>query len=191
MNRPLKRKLSLALLAYIDANKAGTPFADITLVSGSSTTIAQEAAFDAGGDVGEITEPLPPYLAVDAVTVADPELPSVASFEVVLHLKTLATVDDEEGEPSTRADADAILRAVYDLVMTPPNDAAAFSDSNLECGALLAYANKPEGTDTRPTFRKPLHIYRMWHTTSPTLYDADTWHDQLVFAGHAQDMDSA
>jgi len=191
MNRPLKRKLSLALLAYIDANKAGTPFADITLVSGASTTIAQEAAFDAGGDMGEITEPLPPYLAVDAVTVADPELPGVASFEVVLHLKTLATVEDEEGEPSTRADADAILRAVYDLVMTPPNDAAAFSDSNLECGALLTYANKPAGTDLRPTYRKPLHIYRMWHTTSPTLYDADTWHDQLVFAGHAQDMGSS
>jgi len=191
MNRPLKRKLSLALLAYIDANKAGTPFADITLVSGASTTIAQESAFDSGGDAGEITEPLPPYLAVDAVTVADPELPGVASFEIVLHLKTLATVEDEEGAPSTRADADAILRAVYDLVMTPPNNAAAFSDSNLECGALLAYANKPEGTDTRPTFRKPLHIYRMWHTTSPTIYDSDTWHDQLVFAGHAQDMDSS
>jgi len=191
MNRPLKRKLSLALLAYIDANKAGTPFADITLVSGASTTIAQESAFDAGTDMGEITEPLPPYLAVDAVTVADPELPGVASFEIVLHLKTLATVEDEEGAPSTRADADAILRAVYDLVMTPPNDAAAFSDSNLECGAFLSYANKPQGTDSRPTYRKPIHVYRMWHTTSPTIYDADTWHDQLVFAGHAQDMDSS
>ena len=191
MNRPLKRKLSLAVLAYLEANKAGTPFADITLVSGASTTIAQEAAFDAGTDVGEVAEPLPPYLAVDAVAVADPELPGVASFEVVMHLKTLATVEDEEGAPSTRTDADAILRAVYDLVMTPPNDAAAFSDSNLECGAFLTYANKPAGADSRPTYRKPLHIYRMWHTTSPTLYDADAWHDQLVFAGHAQDMDSS
>lgn len=191
MNRPLKRKLSLAVLAYLEANKTGAPFADITLVSGASTTIAQEAAFDAGTDVGEVTEPLPPYLAVDAVAVADPELPGVASFEVVMHLKTLATVEDEEGAPSTRTDADAILRAVYDLVMAPPNDAAAFSDSNPECAALLTYANKPSGTDLRPTFRKPLHIYRMWHTTSPTLYDADAWHDQLVFAGHAQDMDSS
>lgn len=190
MNRPLKRKLSLALLAYINAHKAGTPFADITLVTGASTTLEQEAALDAGTDVGEVTEPLPPYLAVDAVAVADPDLPGAASFEVVLHLKTIATVEDEAGEPSTRFDADAILRAVYDLVMTPPNDAAPFSDSNLECGALRTYANKPEGTDTRDTFRKPLHVYRMWHTTSPTLYDTDAWHDQLVFAGHAQDMDS-
>jgi len=191
MNRPLKRKLSLAVLAYINANKTGTPFASLTLVSGASTTIAQEVAFDAGGDVGDVTEPVPPYLVVDAVAVADPYLPGVASFELMIHLKTLATVEDSDGDPSTRAEADDILRAVYDLIMTPTNDAAAFSDSNLECGALLTYANKPEGTDSRPTFRKPLHIYRMWHETAPTMYDTDAWHDQLVFAGHAQDMDSS
>lgn len=190
MNRPLKLKLSLAALAYLEANKTGTPFANITLVSGASTTIAQETAFDAGGGVGEVTEPNEPFLAVDAVTVADPDLPGVASFELVLHLKTLATVDDDAGDPSTRFDADAILRAVYDLLMKPTNDAAAFSDSNLECAFFATYANKPVGTDTRPTFRKPLHIYRMWHTASPTLYESDVWHDQLVFAGHAQDMDA-
>lgn len=191
MNRPLRRKLSLAALAYLEANKAGTPLSNITLVSGASTTIAQEAAFDAGGDVGEVTEPNPPLLAIEANTVADPELPGVVSFELVAHLKTYASIDDDGGEPSRRADADAILRAVYDLLMKPLNDAAAFSDSNLECGAFTAYANKPAGTDTRQTFRKPLHIYRMWHTTAPVLYEPDVWHDQLVFSGHAQDMDSA
>lgn len=191
MNRPLKRKLSLAVLAYINANKTRTPFASLTLVSGASTTIAQEVAFDAGGDVGDVTEPVPPYLVVDAVAVADPNLAGVASFELMIHLKTLATVEDSDGDPSTRAEADDILRSIYDLLMTPPNDSAAFSDSNLECGALLTYANKPEGTDSRPTFRKPLHIYRMWYETAPTMYDTDAWHDQLVFAGHAQDMDSS
>lgn len=191
MNRPLKRKLSLAALAYLETNKAGTPFANITLVSGASTTIDQEAAYDAGGDVGEVTEPDAPFLAIECNTVADPELPGVASFELVAHLKTYASIDDDEGAPSKRADTDSILRAVYDLLMKPLNDAAAFSDSNLECGAFIAYANKPQGTDARDSFRKPLHIYRMWHTTSPSLYEPDEWHDQIVFAGHAQDMDSA
>jgi hypothetical protein len=191
MNRPLKRKLSIAILAYLDARKAGTPFASLTLVTGASTTLAQEAAFDAAGSVGPVTEPEPPFLVCEVVTQADPELPGVVTFEAVLHLKTLAAVEDDAGAPSIRADADAILRAVYDLLMTPPNDALPFDDANLECAAFCAFASKPGGADTREVFRKPLHLYRMWHTTAPSLFDADIWHDQLIFAGHAQDMDAS
>lgn len=191
MNRPLKQKLALAAMAYINANKTGSPFASIQLVTGASTTLAQEAAYDAGGTFGEVTEPDPPYIAFNVVTLADPELPGVASFELVIHLKTYATVEDDEGEPGSRFEAESIIRAIYDLMMKPTNDAAAFSDSNLECAAFTAYANKPTGTDSRETFRKPLHVYRMWHTAAPSLFEQDEWHDQIVFAGHAQDMDAS
>lgn len=192
MNRPLKRKLTLALLAYLDSRKSGLAYADITLVTGAGTTLAQETAFDADAtETGEIAEPLPPYLAVEVLCQADPDLPGVVSFEAVLHVKTLATVENEEGEPSSRFDADAILRDAHNVLMTPTNDAAAFSDSNRECAAFCSYASKPGGSDTRPTFRKPLHVYDMWHTSSPSLFDGDAWHDQLVFAGVAQDMDNA
>lgn len=192
MNRPLKRKLALALLAWLDHNKTGKAYADITLVTGAGTTLAQEAAFDADAtDTGEIAEPLPPYLAIEVATLADPDLPGVVSFEAILHLKTLATVEDAEGEESSRFDADSILRDAYDVVMTPSNDAAAFADDNPETAAFRSFANKPVGTDIRATYRKPLHIYAMWHTQAPSLFDADSWHDQLIFAGHAQDMDNA
>lgn len=191
MNRPLKRKLANALLAWLNAQKSGKAYESLTLVTGASTTLAQEAAFDAGQDIGPVSEPEPPYLAVDVVTQADPDLPGVCSFEVVVHLKTLAAVDDGDGQPSSRFDADAILRDCYDVIMAPPDDSAPFADDNLECSAFQSFVNKPGGTDERETFRKPLHLYRMWHTTAPSLFDTDIWHDQLIFAGHAQDMDSS
>ncbi|WP_395736277.1 hypothetical protein [Prosthecobacter sp.] len=190
INRPLKRKLANAVLAWLNARKEGTSYAEITLVTGASTTLEQEAAADAGADVGPVTEPEPPYIAVEVITQADPDLPGVCSFELVLHLKTLAAVEDDEGKPSSRFDADAILRDCYNVLMAPLNDSAPFDDSNLECSAFQAFVNKPEGTDARENFRKPLHLYRMWHTTAPSLFDTDTWHDQIIFAGHAQDMDS-
>lgn len=191
MNRPLKRKLALAILAFLDAHKTGKAYASLTLVTGASTTLAQEAALDAGGDVGAVTEPEPPYLACEVVTQADPDLPGVVSFEAILHLKTTAAIDDEEGAPSTRGETDAILRDCYDVMIAPADDAAAFTDANHEFAALLAFANKPAGTDAREVFRKPLHLYAVWHTSAPSLFDTDLWHDQLIFAGHAQDMDSA
>ncbi|WP_395753324.1 hypothetical protein [Prosthecobacter sp.] len=190
MNRPLKRKIAIAVLAWLNVKKTGKAYESLPLVTGASTTLAQEAAFDAGTDVGPVTEPDPPYLACEVVTQADPDLPGCVSFELVLHLKTLAAVDDGDGEPSSRFDADAILRDIYDVLMMPPDDDAPFDDANPECAAFRAFANKPEGTDARETFRKPLHIYGMWHTTTPSLFDTDIWHDQIIFAGHAQDMDS-
>lgn len=185
MNRPLKRKLTNAVMAFLEAAKAGTPFAGITFVTGAGTTLAAEVAHDAETSALAVAEPLPPFLAIDANTQADPDLPGVAAFELVLHLKTDATAPDAD-----RLDTDAILRAIYDTLIAPPNDAAAFDDANKEFGALRTFINKP-GTDNRPTYRKPLHLYSMWHTTAPTLFDDENWHDQLVFAGHAQDMDDS
>ncbi len=183
MNRPLKRKLAIATMAYLDSRKTGMVYAGLTIVTGASTTLAQEIA-----GAGDVTEPPMPYAAVDVATVADPELPGVCAFELVVHLKTSST-DSEDGTPSTRFATDAMLRAIYDVLMTPTNDDAAFSDSNPETAAFRAFANKPQGTDSRPAYRTPLHIYDMRHTTAPSMFDSDNWHDQLVFAGVAQDMD--
>lgn len=190
MNRPLKRKLALAILAWLDQHKAGKAFEALTMVTGSGTTLAQEAAFDAAGARAEVAEPAAPFLAVDVATVRDTDMPGVCSFEAVLHLKTLST-DGEEGEASSRFDADEILRDLYDVLVMPLNDGAAFSDANGECVALAVFANKPEGADTRPGYRVPLHLYGMWPTSEPSLFDGDQWHDQMVFSGHAQDMDSS
>jgi len=96
-----------------------------------------------------------------------------------------------DGDYRLEIPASGPLRDAYNVLMTPTDDNAAFSDTNPECAAVIAYASKPGGSDTRPTFRKPLHIYDLWHTTSPSLFDGDAWHDQLVFAGVAQDMDSS
>lgn len=186
MNRPLKRKLENLLLAFLDANKSGTAFAAVTLVTGSGTTLAAEIARDDAATAVAVPEPQPPFLAISVLTQADPDLPGVASFEAVLHLKTDATAP-----ASDRLTTDAILRDIYNVMIRTADDDNPFSDSNHEFALLLTFANKPVGTDSRPTYLTPLHVYGIWHTQSPTLFDDENWHDQLVFAGHAQDMNSS
>lgn len=189
MNRPLKRKLENAVLAFLDAHKTGTVFETLAIVSGHGTTLEAETAFDADADEKPpVTEPELPYLAVFAQTRADADLPNVSAFELVLHYKHDATAASQ-----SRVDADELLRAIADLITSPPDDSELAADDNRECGAFLAFANidpDPEAEDERPALRKPLHVYGMWPTAELTLFDDTAWHDQITFAGHAQDIDS-
>lgn len=189
MNRPLKRKLEDAILAFLDANKTGTVFETLAIVSGHGTTLAAELAFDAdASDKPEVTEPAAPYLSVFVQTRADPDLPNAFTFEAVLHYKHDATAAAQ-----SRADADAVLRAAFDLITQPPDDAELADDANRECGAFLAFANidpAPEAADDRDACRKPLHVYGLWPTSELTMFDDTHWHDQISFAGHAQDIDA-
>lgn len=189
MNRPLKRKLENALLAWLDAHKTGTVLETLAIVSGHGTTLAAELAYDADpADKPAVTEPQTPYLAVFVQTRADPDLPNVASYEAVLHYKHDATA-----EAQSRADADAVLRAAFDLITLPPDDDELAADANPECGAFRTFANidpDPQAADTRPACRRPLHVYALWPVAELTLFDDTHWHDQLTFAGHAQDIDA-
>lgn len=189
MNRPLKRKLENAVLAFLDAHKTGTAFATLSIVSGHGTTLAAEIAFDADADEKpDVTEPEMPYLAVFAQTRADPDLPNVSSFELVLHYKHDATASAQ-----SRADADAVLRDLFDVLTLPPDADELAADDNRECGAFLDFANidpDPEAEDERPALRAPLHVYGMWPVNEVTLFDDTAWHDQIAFAGHAQDIDA-
>lgn len=189
MNRPLKRKLENALLAFLDANKSGRPFETLTIVSGHATTLAAEIAYDADPDAKPVvTEPELPYLAVFVQTRADPDMPNVSTFEAVLHYKHDATAPDQ-----SRIDADELLRAVLDLITSPPDDAELTTDANRECGAFLAFANMPtdvEAPDERPALRRPLQVDGMWPTAELTLFDGEQWHDQIALAGYAQDIDA-
>lgn len=189
MNRPLKRKLENSILAFLDAHKSGTVLESLAIVSGHGTTLAAELALDAdAADKPPVTEPETPYLAVFVQTRADPDLPNVSAFEAVLHYK-----HDGTGDTQSRADADAVLRAVFDLLTLPADDEALADDANRECGAFLAFANidpDPEAADTRDACRKPLHVYGLWPTSELTMFDDTHWHDQITFAGHAQDIDA-
>lgn len=189
MNRPLKRKLENAALAFLDANKSGTPLAELTIVSGHGTSLADEAALDANAAADlDVQEPEMPYLAVFAQTRADPQCAGCYSFELVCHYKHDATDAKQR-----RYDADEVLRAVLDVLTSPPDPEALTEDSNPECGALLAFANidpDPEAADTRPAYRRPLHIYGIWPTVENTLFDEIAWHDQISFAGDCQDFDA-
>jgi hypothetical protein len=189
MNRPLKRKLENAVLAFLDAHKDGTPFEELTIVSGHGTSLANEIALDADSDAEiKVQEPEMPYLAVFAQTRADRDLPNCYAFEIVCHYKHDATDSKQR-----RYDADQILRAIADTLTSPPDEDELTEQSNAECGALLAFANidpNPEAADDRPAFRRPLHIYGMWPTAENTLFDDTAWHDQISFAGDAQDIDA-
>jgi hypothetical protein len=186
MNRPLKRKLENLAMKYLDANKTGKAYADISLVTSGGTTLADEVAIDAGSAASTTAEPSLPFIMCLATITPDSELPGVAAFELTVHLSTDAT-----GIASDRNGTDEILRDLYDVLIAPSNDAAAFDDSNKEFGALVTYANKPGGSDTRQTYRKPLHVYNMWLAGNATQSFDDCWHDQIILGGHAQDMDNS
>lgn len=197
MNRPLTRKLENAALAYLTANKTGTAFASLTMITSCGTTLEDEAAYDAGNKPAKPAEPDVPFLAVHATVKPDPDAPGCAAIEIIFHLKTAGiggenTEEDGSAPESTsRLETDAILRDLFDVIMRPTDDEAAFSDANPACAALLTFANKPGGSDTRQTYRKPLHIYGLWHTDSPQVNDGTHWHDQIVLSGHAQEMDES
>ena len=186
MNRPLRRKLENLVLAFLDTHKTGKAYADVTRVTGGGTTLADEIALDAGGTPEPTAEPSTPFLAVQVETTPDPDLPGVASVQIILHLKTDGTAEDAQ-----RNATDAILRDLLDVLIQPPDDNAAFTDANKEFAALRTFANKPGGSDTRPTYRKPLHVYNLWLQSMPNAFDGDHWHDQIILAGHAQDMDDS
>lgn len=189
MNLPLKRKLEHAILAWLDAGKEDTAFESLPLYCADGTTRAQELLHSAAPETvakPQPGEPEPPFLAVVAATQADPALAHTHSFEIVLHLQTDATLPD-----ASRLDTDAILRDLYQRVMESPDDTEIIGDGNQECGAFVSFANKPEAAeDTRDALRTPLHIYRMWPTSAPELFEGGQWSSQLIFAGHCQDMDS-
>ena len=189
MNRPLKRKIENAVLAFLEANKAGTPFASLTIVSGHGTSLADEIALDADSSAEiDVQEPQMPFLAVFAQTRADQQCPNIYSFELVLHYKHDATNAGQR-----RYDADAIMRAVLDTITAPEDANALTDDDNSEFGALLDFANidpDPQAADTRPAYRRPLHIYGMNVTSENTLFDETAWHDQLSFTGDCQDIDA-
>jgi hypothetical protein len=189
MNRPLKRKLENALIAFLDASKAGTAFENTTLVSGHATSLADEIALDADpAAVVAVEEPPMPYLVVFVQTRADADLPGVSSFELVCHYKHDATAPGQR-----RGDVDEILHALLDLITRPTDADSLTDDANQECGAFLAFANidpDAEAPDTRPDYRRPLHVYDLSPTAENTLFDDTAWHDQLSFAGVAQDLNS-
>lgn len=196
MNRPLARKLENSALAYLNANKTGTAFAALTMVTSCGTTLAQEAAYDSGTKPAKPSEPDVPFLAIHATVKPDIDAPGCGAVEIIFHLKTagIGGEGEEDGsfpDSSARMETDAILRDLFDVIMRPPNDEVAFSDSNPACAAFITYANKPGGSDTRETYRKPLHIYGLWHTDSPQVNDGTHWHDQIVLSGHAQEMDDS
>lgn len=186
MNRPLRRKLENLILAYLDANKTGKAFADITFTTGSGTTLADEIQMDAGTTPQGTAEPDVPFCAVFVTTQPDQDMPGVHTCTITLHLKTNGTAPAAE-----RLTTDAILRDLHDVLIAPPDDNAAFTDANPDFGALRTFANKPGGSDTRPTYRKPLHIYGLWLQDTASLNDDEFWHDQITLAGHAQDMDDS
>lgn len=185
MNRPLKRKLENAVLAYLDANKTGTTIESLTIVSGHGTDLAAEIAIAADpAATPAVTEPDMPYLAIFVQTRAEPGMPNNFAYELVAHYKHDATAPDQ-----TRAAADDVLRDVHDLLTCPPTEADLTEDSNPEAGAFRAFANIVSvGSDTREVWRKPLHVYSLFPTSELTLFDEFAWHDQIAFAGHAQDI---
>jgi len=187
MNRPLKRKLENAVLRWLDTNKAGTSYAAIPLYSSGGTTLADEAAIDANQQPQPTSEPPVPFIAVYCEIEIDPDLPGVAAVTVTAHLKTEGT-----GPSSDRNDADAVLRGVYDVLIRPPNDAAAFSDGNPEFGAFITFANLPDdpAPDLREAYRTPLHVYDLSLGAFDTANDGDFWHDQVTITGTAQDMNN-
>jgi hypothetical protein len=187
MNRPLRRKLENLVMKYLDTNKTGTAFESVSIVSSGGTTLADEAALDAGTSVGDTEEPSTPFIAVAVSTSADPHLPGVAQIEIVIHLKTDGTAEDKN-----RLQADTIIRDLYNEMIRTLDDDTAFSDSNIEFSKIMAFANLPTvaAEDARQDYRRPLHIYDIWHTDAPSVNDGEFWHDQLIFAGTAQDMDS-
>jgi hypothetical protein len=186
MNRPLRRKLENLVLAFLDHHKTGKAYASVTMTTGGGTTLADEIALDASTTPESTAEPGTPFLAVQVETTPDPDLPGVATAQIILHLKSDGTAEDAH-----RNATDAILRDLYDVLIQPPDDAAAFTDANKEFGALRVFANKPAGSDTRPTYRKPLHLYNAWLQSMPNAFDGDHWHDQIILTAHAQDMDES
>lgn len=186
MNRPLRRKLENAVLKWLDSQKTGKAYADLTGYTSSGTTLADEAALDASTTPADTAEPVVPFFVCQVSCTPDPDLPGVAAVEIVLHLKTDGTVAG-----ANRLTTDAIIRDLYDVLIMPPNDAAAFDDANKEFAALRTFANKPGGSDTRQAYRTPLHIYNLWLTGTASLQDDEFWHDQILLGGHAQDMDDS
>jgi hypothetical protein len=182
MNRPLKRKLELALMAFVDSVKSGTAYAAVPTFSSHGTTLAGEVA----STPPAVTEPTMPFIAVEATTTPDEELPGVVGFTLVIHLKTDAT---DSGK--SRMTADAIVRDLHNAIMESIDPDSAFSDSNRECEAFLVFANRPAAPaeDLRPVYRKPIHVYDMSHDSAETVFDGENWHDQLSYSGTAQDMD--
>jgi hypothetical protein len=179
--KPLRRKLALAVMAYLDSLAEDTALEGIPIYSGYGTTLEDE---DAGNP--PVSEPELPFLAVDCAITASDEIEHIYSYEVVVHLKT-----DGTDEGATRADADAILHDALAILSLPPDVELPPSDTNKPFSEFLDYANKPEGEDEREEYRRPLHIYDMWTLTQPTLFDkAKHWHDQLTFGGYCQDIDS-
>lgn len=187
MNRPIKRKIELAALAWLDANKAGTALAGLQMLTSNGTTLADELAFDASPASKPLTnEPQPPFLAVAATVEADDALAHVYSFKLTIHARVDAT--DETG---SRIDIDDILRDANNIIIEPVDADAPARDGNAECSAFLAYFAKPATSpDTRPSCCVPLAFYDVFQDGMADDNDGTIWDGQINFAGTAQDMDA-
>ena len=187
MNRPIRRKIELALISWLTSKAAGTALEDISMVTSSGTTLAAELAYDADSTaLPPSIEPAPPFLSVDAQVEADPDLPHVYRARVAVHVRVDAT-----NEAGSRVTIDAILRDAHNIITEPADTDEPTADDNRECGALLAYLTKPDtAPDTRSTVFTPLAVYDLW-TTGQADEDQDTiWDGQLHYEGTVQDMDA-
>jgi hypothetical protein len=187
MNRPLRRKIELAALAWLEENKDETPLEGLAMVTADGTTLAAELAYDASPTARPPTiEPQPPFLAALATVEADPDLPHVYTYRLTLHVRTDAT-----NEAVSRADIDAILREAQAVMTQPINPAQVVGDGNREGGAFVAFTAKPQTPpDDRPTCIVPLAIYDLYATGAADENDETIWDGQLNFQGMAQDMDA-
>jgi hypothetical protein len=179
--RTLTQRLSLAVIKFLDLNKAGTAYAAIPFYTGNGTTLAGEIAGNP-----PVPEPELPFFAVAATMTASEELPQVYDVEVTIHLKT-----DGEDPSATRQVAELALQDVKSVFRCPPDVEEPPSDDNPEFGMFFDFVNAPAvEPDERPNYITPIHVYDLREESAPTMFLDNIWHDQLSFIGIAQDMDS-
>lgn len=176
----LKIKLEHAAFAWLLAGATGSDYdgTDFYCSYGGKPT-------DDDGTVPPEQPPFP-FVTIMAVTSPDDVLPGVAQFE----LRVMYHSDAQDSIGSRRSRM-AALEAMKARMLQPPDDDATWSDSNPEGGALLTFANKPVGTDSRDSWRVPLHIYRIEQQSDPSRMAERIFEDELVFIGTAQTMNSS
>ena len=187
MNRPIRRKIELAALAWLNINSTDTALEGLTMLTGNGTTLTDELAFDSSPASRPVTnEPQPPFLAASVTVEAEDALAHVYSFKLTLHVRTDAT-----DESASRTDIDDILRDANNIMTQPADADAVARDGNAECSAFLAYFAKPETPpDTRPSCCVPIAFYDLTQDGAADDNDGTIWDGQINFTGYVQDMDA-
>jgi hypothetical protein len=179
--RTLDQRLSLAVMAFLDAHKEGTAFESVEIVSANGTNLVDEIA-----GITPVTEPELPFIAIGSDLTPDDELDGVYDSTLVIHLKT-----DGESPDASRLVTERIKQDLLSVFSQPVDLEEYVSDSNPLFGLFFEFANAPdELPDDRLEVLKPIHVYNVRHETSPVAFMENVWHDQHQFTVTLQQWDS-